>query len=145
LIKTRKDITKIEIEDAIIKTDSMSAASKYLKVDLRRFRLYAEMFNLYVPKEYGARKKFKLEDILNGLHPQYGSLKLSKRLVKEGYKLYKCEKCNISDWNNSYIQLELDHIDGDSSNNELKNLELLCPNCHSQTPTFKNKRRPHNS
>jgi len=41
------------------------------------------------------------------------------------------------------IPLELDHIDGNHQNNALDNLRLLCPNCHSLTPTFrgKNKRR----
>jgi len=52
---------------------------------------------------------------------------------KEGYK---CKICNLSNWNNKEISLHLDHIDGNSDNNFLPNLRLLCPNCHSQTETF---------
>ena len=42
------------------------------------------------------------------------------------------------DWKKSCI-IELEHIDGNSLNNNLKNLTLLCPNCHSMTPTYKSK------
>ena len=33
--------------------------------------------------------------------------------------------------------MELEHNDGNSQNNSLDNLSLICPNCHSQTPTYK--------
>lgn len=51
----------------------------------------------------------------------------------------KCEMCGISEWLGKPITLELDHIDGDSSNPSRKNLRLLCPNCHSQTSTFRGR------
>jgi 5-methylcytosine-specific restriction endonuclease McrA len=53
----------------------------------------------------------------------------------------KCWKCGITDWNNIPIVFELEHIDGNSSNNSLENLSILCPNCHSQTPTYKNRNK----
>ena len=55
-----------------------------------------------------------------------------------------CESCNLQMWLNKPITLELDHIDGDSFNNVKTNLKLLCPNCHSQTPTWKrgSKKKP---
>lgn len=52
---------------------------------------------------------------------------------------YKCAECLIEKWNNKKIVLELDHIDGDSYNCKLTNLRYLCPNCHSQTRTYKGK------
>jgi len=51
----------------------------------------------------------------------------------------KCWTCGILEWNNKPIVMELEHIDGNSENNDLKNLSLICPNCHSQTPTYKAK------
>ena len=51
----------------------------------------------------------------------------------------KCWSCQITEWNNKEIIFELEHIDGNSSNNELNNLSILCPNCHSQTLTYKGK------
>lgn len=49
---------------------------------------------------------------------------------------YKCECCGISDWQGKSITLQVDHIDGDATNNSKLNLRLICPNCHSQTDTF---------
>ena len=52
-----------------------------------------------------------------------------------------CSKCNIETYNSREIVLELNHIDGNPFNDFPKNLELLCPNCHSQTDTFKGRNR----
>lgn len=50
-----------------------------------------------------------------------------------------CLFCGISEWRGQFITLELDHIDGNSSNNVRENLRLLCPNCHSQTDTWRGR------
>ena len=52
-----------------------------------------------------------------------------------------CYTCGVTHWLDNPITLELDHIDGNSLNNSPDNLRMLCPNCHSQTPTFKNKNK----
>lgn len=54
---------------------------------------------------------------------------------------HTCENCKLSSWCNSPIALELHHLDGDGSNNKEINVQMLCPNCHSLTPTFRNKNR----
>ena len=63
---------------------------------------------------------------------------LRKKLISEGL-IYECSICNIDKWQGKKISLELDHIDGSSANNALNNLRLLCPNCHSQTPTWRGR------
>lgn len=52
-----------------------------------------------------------------------------------------CWRCGIAEWNNQPITLEVEHKDGNSANNVCENLELLCPNCHSQTPTYKGRNK----
>lgn len=52
-----------------------------------------------------------------------------------------CSCCGLTDWMGKPIIMDLDHIDGDRTNNFPKNLRLLCPNCHRQTPTWGNKTR----
>jgi predicted RNA-binding Zn-ribbon protein involved in translation (DUF1610 family) len=52
-----------------------------------------------------------------------------------------CEECGQNSiWNNKRLDMELDHINGDSKDNRLENLKFLCPNCHSQTSTYKRKK-----
>lgn len=64
---------------------------------------------------------------------------LRKRLLAGGYKIYKCEICGLDSWMNDVIPLELHHIDGDTSNNTIENLQLICPNCHAQTDNYRGK------
>lgn len=85
--------------------------------------------------------KIPLEDILAGLQPQYNTFKLKTRLFKEGLKENKCEICGINEWCGNYISCELHHIDGNPHNHLLSNLQIICPNCHSQTDTFRSKIR----
>lgn len=54
---------------------------------------------------------------------------------------YKCSECGITDWNGKSLMLDLEHKDGNSDNNLEENLCLLCPNCHSQTDTYKAKNK----
>lgn len=53
----------------------------------------------------------------------------------------KCSVCSITEYNGLPIVLECDHIDGNHTNNSITNLRLICPNCHSQTITYKNKNK----
>lgn len=54
---------------------------------------------------------------------------------------YKCESCLLETWMNYPITLEVDHVNGDRTDNNLENLKLLCCNCHALTPTWRNKKR----
>ena len=54
---------------------------------------------------------------------------------------YKCEKCGLSEWQGEPLICELHHINGDSTDNRIENLIILCPNCHSQTDNFRSKNR----
>lgn len=67
------------------------------------------------------------------------SYKLKNRLIRDNYKEKKCEECNNTEWNGKEIPLEIHHKDGDKHNNVLENLQLLCPNCHAQTKTYRGK------
>lgn len=56
---------------------------------------------------------------------------LKLKLFKDGIKIKQCEICGVSQWQGVELPLELHHKDGDHYNNELSNLMILCPNCHS--------------
>ena len=67
------------------------------------------------------------------------SNKVRKKLLAEGYKEHRCECCGLTEWLNEPIPLELHHKDGDRNNNTLENFELLCPNCHAKTDSYRGK------
>jgi len=72
----------------------------------------------------------------------FQSFKLKKRLFAAGLKSQCCEKCGWAEKTSSgYLPLELDHINGDRHDNRLENLRILCPNCHSLTPTHRGRIR----
>ena len=62
-------------------------------------------------------------------------------LFRRNLKEKKCEGCGLEKWMNKPIPLEVHHKDGFKLNNELSNLEILCPNCHYYTDTYKTKNK----
>lgn len=68
--------------------------------------------------------------------------RLRKRVILEQNE--KCNKCGLSEWLGIKISFELEHKDGNHHNNERENLEALCPNCHSITPTWRGRNKNHN-
>lgn len=85
--------------------------------------------------------KRPLQEYLDGR--PIGSHALKKRLWSEGLKEKACENegCGITEWLGEPAPLELDHIDGDRSNNKLSNLRILCANCHAMTDTYCGKNK----
>lgn len=86
----------------------------------------------------------RIEDILvdDSLYTNMTSLK--KRLINELNWKHECSGCNNSRFTNNWvtnvpIPLEIDHINGKHCDNRIENLRFLCPNCHSQTSTYKGK------
>jgi hypothetical protein len=80
-----------------------------------------------------------IQKIEAGLYNNKNLFFLRKYLKEKRGNL--CEECGIFEWNHKPIDLEVHHIDGNSDNNNLNNVMLMCPNCHSQTDTFKNKNK----
>lgn len=54
----------------------------------------------------------------------------------------QCQKCGCKgEWHGEPLTLQMDHVNGLRWDNRLENLQILCPNCHSQTPTYGSKNR----
>lgn len=62
--------------------------------------------------------------------------KLKNKLIKSGLKENRCEICGINSWLGKRLICQLHHINGNNTDNRLENLQILCPNCHSQTDNY---------
>ena len=150
----RKARTKIllqaQIEQAMRVTRSNRSAAEYLRVGYNLYKRFAKMYKdpatgetLFdshknregrgISKSSAAdKRKFKLDDILTGKHPQYPREKLLKRLVSNGYREEKCQSCGFcakrpTDFKSPLI---LHHTNGDVRDHRIDNLEILCYNCY---------------
>lgn len=127
IIKLFNEYKKIGLISSITKIPHVSIWRRLKKLGLK--------------SESKGGSKISLQEILNGEHPYYQTFKLKNRLLKENILENKCSICNITEWNYKPINMQLDHIDGDSTNHTLCNLRMICPNCHSQTETYCGKNK----
>ena len=112
---------------------SMAQAAAKLKIHFNSFKRRALILNCYKPNQSGKKinkrsgRLIPIEEIIfEGKHPEYQTFKLKNRLVKEGYKKNKCEKCGQTDfWNEEKLEMVLDHIDGNRTNHLLTNLRNM--------------------
>ena len=70
---------------------------------------------------------------------------MKRRLLELNLLKNECSRCDIAQWRGKPLIIHIDHINGINNDWRLDDLRMLCPNCHSQTPTFsgRNVRRVH--
>ena len=99
-------------------------------------------FRSYYDKEAQAAKSRQkwLEKYNATSFDELGPENKRRRVFEE--QKFCCIKCGISEWFSKPISLELEHKDGNNTNNSRENLEGLCPNCHSTTATWRGRNKP---
>lgn len=87
------------------------------------------------------REKYKLDEVFVKDSPV--AQKVLRGYVERHQILeYKCVNCGCNgEWQGGQIALEIDHIDGNNTNNEISNLRYLCPNCHALTDTYRGRNK----
>lgn len=88
----------------------------------------------FAPKSRGKKKNISEYLVPNS---KCSKAVLKKRLLSEGYKANSCEVCGLTEWNGNPLVMQLHHKDGDTHNNCIENLMMICPNCHSQTINYR--------
>lgn len=146
---------KVSLDElsALALLPSLSAVLRVLKMDLipsnleyLRMRLQSDGLELPSSRQARTQVYSRTSDAdYFALGTRHNSGHMKKRLI--GTNLIPnelCSECGVPRlWNDKRLELQLDHINGESSDNRLENLRFLCPNCHSQTDTFcRPKARP---
>lgn len=127
-------------------SNSMRDASIKLDIPFTTFKRRALKLGCYKTNQSGKgvpciKSQLDIQPFLNN-EKNISSWKMKQLLFRDNLIENVCSECGLSgEWNGKPISLHLDHIDGNSSNNSLDNLRLLCPNCHSQTETYCGKNK----
>lgn len=144
------NLSESEIRYAMMNTKSNQAAARFMNVSYETYRKYAKqyrdsatgrtLFELHMnisgkgiiktPK-VNTRVISTLQDIFDGLKPNYSIYRLKHRLIHHGFMEEKCSLCGFQERRvyDYSVPLILDFIDGNKSNFNLDNLQLLCYNC----------------
>lgn len=95
--------------------------------------------NLNIDTSHWSGKAWSKGEQLKDWNSYSRSVHVKPHLIKK--RGHKCELCSKEWWLDNPIVLEVHHIDGNRTNNEYDNLQLLCCNCHATTDTWRNKKR----
>ena len=109
---------------------------RYVKKYIKELELDTSHFTMKGRINNGVKHNEKnVEDYLT-TNSYVKADRLKWKLFSSGLKEYRCEKCGRTHWNGKQITLQLHHINGDNTDNRLENIQILCPNCHSQTDNY---------
>lgn len=147
------NLSETEIRYAIENTKSNAEAARFMKVSFTTWKKYAKM---YIDSETGEtlydlhtnqagkgiikevqkanRGRHSIDEILKGNIPSYPTWKLRNRILALNIFPEECMSCGYAERRitDDTVPLLLDHIDGDSKNHKIENLQLLCLNCYYQ-------------
>ena len=143
----KRGITKEKFLEVANNSLTCAEACRILNLRYTTYKHYAELFGCFHPNPSGKglnkkkpEPKLDYEALLSGKVEYFTAGRNLKRyLIRNGLKKDECERCGWAGKlpGHEFSQCELHHKDGNNSNNELSNLEIICPNCHSLTENFR--------
>lgn len=113
------------------------ASLRYVQREVERLGLSTDH---WTGKAHGTSNLLPLDPMLvagGGTHQSV----VKKKLLQRGDLKNHCILCGMTNWCGKPIVMHMDHINGDDEDHSLGNLRMVCPNCHSTTPTYKTPRR----
>ena len=146
----KENLEKVVAESFSISEVLRKLGKKELGSNFATINKYIKLYDLNISHFTGQKwnkglslcektARIKIDEILKE-NTNFACSTLKKRLFALGLKEEKCEKCGVGNkWLDEDLKLELHHINGNHFDNRLENLQILCPNCHSQTNSYKRR------
>ena len=141
-----EEISKERLIEAVNEMKTKTGAAALLGINykilvslIEKFGCNDEVDVLLNQRKRKKHVKFSLNDldmVLNG-EKLLSAYKLKIRLFQFGLKKEVCERCGCTEWLGKKIPLELHHKNGNNLDNNIDNLEILCPNCHALEPNYR--------
>mgnify|MGYP000504178889 CR=1 FL=1 len=148
--------TESELSEAVANSKNIGQAIRYMTGSISgakyaTVKKYIDKWNICTAhfdvmdkhRKQAARVEMPLEQILVVDSPYLGrNQQIKKKLLAADMIDDVCSICNQGNEHNGFpLVLQLDHINGDNRDNRIENLRIVCPNCHTQTKTWGNKKR----
>lgn len=136
----KDNVTDDQILEAVASSKSMSEAARKLGYKyLGRFCRRAEKLGVWKTNQGGKGNMDRSPEdyFVTGKPSRTAALIYYLKQERE----WKCECCGLSEWQGKPLSLELHHVDGNRTNNVRENLQILCPNCHSQTDNWRSRNK----
>ncbi len=139
-----------QLKDAVLKSICWSDVCRELNITIcshnyKKAKKLCEEKNISyehfdVKKSYTRNKKVWADEEVYKPNSLFPRAQLRARILKDNLLPYICTGCNNKGtWNGKKITLEVEHINGINDDHSKSNLTWLCPNCHSQTKTYRNR------
>jgi len=140
-VRTIFEIDEGCLRDIIMNSLSIFNVSKVSGISRANVRKLVDKYGIDISHFVisGKAKRYLVPEIVLVENSKFGNAPVKNMIKRDSLLEHKCNRCGIDSWLGEELVIQLHHKNGNRHDHRIENLELLCPNCHSLTDTYKGK------